>query len=119
MKRPWVFALALISVLAGAAPASPKASKADQVAHGRLVFQQYCAACHGSGIGRPGTEVLQLRYQGAVPALLADRKDLNAEVVQAVTRNGIGWMPGFRKTEITDRELDALAAYLSRHPDRQ
>jgi (+)-pinoresinol hydroxylase len=30
-------------------------------------------------------------------------------------RTGVSVMPFFRKTEISDQELDALAAYLSTH----
>jgi len=35
--------------------------------------------------------------------------------VKVLVRHGISVMPQFRKTEISDAELDALAKYLSRN----
>jgi mono/diheme cytochrome c family protein len=35
------------------------------------------------------------------------------ELTRAFVRNGVSVMPPFRKTEITDAELAALAAYLA------
>jgi mono/diheme cytochrome c family protein len=35
--------------------------------------------------------------------------------VKVLVRHGISVMPQFRKTEISDQELDALAAYLARN----
>jgi mono/diheme cytochrome c family protein len=50
-----------------------------------------------------------------VPALLEKRTDLTAALVKTYVRNGITVMPFFRKTEISDAELDAIAAYLTRN----
>jgi mono/diheme cytochrome c family protein len=55
------------------------------------------------------------KYQGTKPAVLLDRTDLPPDIVKHFVRHGISVMPQFRKTEITDAELDALAAYLSRN----
>jgi len=85
---------------------------------GKAVFQHVCAPCHGAGPGLdgskmlPGTATLANRYQGAVPALLEERPGLTYEFLDQVVRNGQGAMPMFRKTEITDAELRALATYL-------
>jgi len=38
--------------------------------------------------------------------------------VRHIVRTGISVMPQFRKTEISDAELDALAAYLSKNTPR-
>jgi (+)-pinoresinol hydroxylase len=35
------------------------------------------------------------------------------EITRTFVRNGVTIMPFFRKTEISDEELDALAAYLA------
>jgi (+)-pinoresinol hydroxylase len=41
------------------------------------------------------------------------RRHLTAEFVKLYVRSGVATMPFFRKTEISDADLDALAAYLS------
>ena len=57
------------------------------------------------------------KYKGTKPAALVEWTDLQAETVKVVVRHGITVMPQFRKTEISDAELNALAAYLAHgHP---
>lgn len=85
-----------------------------QIEHGKAVFQHWCAPCHGPGPGHPGTQALEARYQGAVPAALAERPNLPPEFVSAIVRNGLSIMPFFRKTEISDADLRDLGAYLAR-----
>lgn len=86
-------------------------SEADR---GSAVFNNWCSACHSRGPeNAPGTTSLQFKYQGAVPAALEDREDLTAELVEFYVRNGIATMPFFRKTEISDNDLDALTDYLA------
>ena len=99
---------------------APKAqANADPlVMRGQEAYQARCAACHGRmaaspGPRMPGTEALQTRYKGQKPAALEDRSDLTPELVRFFVRKGSGIMPFFRKTEVSDRELDAIAAYLS------
>lgn len=82
---------------------------------GYVEYQKFCSMCHGEGIGRPGTMALQAKYKGAVPALLEKRTDLTSEFVKSTVRNGVSIMPFFRKTEISDADLDAIAAYLTRN----
>jgi mono/diheme cytochrome c family protein len=80
---------------------------------GAAVFNNWCSACHSRGpLNAPGTTSLQNKYQGALPAALEDRTDLTAEVIELYVRNGIATMPFYRKTEISDADLTALAAYL-------
>ncbi len=86
----------------------------DQVGHGHDVFQYWCATCHGAGPGHPGTDALQSKYHGSMPALLEDRTDLSPETVRFFVRHGVTIMPFFRKTEISDADLDAIGAYLAR-----
>jgi mono/diheme cytochrome c family protein len=80
---------------------------------GEEVFQYWCAPCHDSGPEMPGTQALQMLYKGQKPAVLEDRTDLLPEYTKVIVRNGISVMPFFRKTEISDEDLDALAAYLA------
>ena len=100
---PGLLALAI----AAAAPLTAQAPD------GKAVFEKWCAPCHGDGAGKPGTAALQALYKGVKPALLEERTDLVPELTKAFVRNGVSVMPFFRKTEITDAELDALAAYLA------
>jgi mono/diheme cytochrome c family protein len=83
------------------------------LARGKEVFAYWCAACHSQGDAYPGTVALGVKYQGQLPAELERRTDLTPPVVKTFVRNGISVMPFFRKTEISDADLDALAAYLS------
>ena len=82
---------------------------------GAAVFNNWCSACHSRGPqNAPGTASLQMKYQGSVPAALEDRRDLTPEVVKVFVRNGVAMMAPFRKTEVSDADLEALAAYLTR-----
>lgn len=88
------------------------------VERGRVKFEDMCAPCHGAGIGDdgramlPGTDALRIKYRGALPALLEKRTDLTAEALRTFVRRGTWSMPPFRPTEITNREIDDIAAYL-------
>jgi mono/diheme cytochrome c family protein len=101
-----------------------EALKDPREQRGREVFQQRCTACHAAipkdGIGPPylpamaGTQALQARYKGAKPAELEQRTDLTADFVKAIVRNGLNSMPFFRPTELSDDDVSALGAYLTR-----
>jgi mono/diheme cytochrome c family protein len=110
MMKARVLALAAAAALAAPVLAADNAD----IKKGREVFQYWCVACHGDGPTRPGTTALQAKYNGAKPAMLEKRKDLTPELTRFFVRNGVSVMPPFRKTEITDAELNALAAYLAR-----
>jgi (+)-pinoresinol hydroxylase len=83
---------------------------------GYVRYQNYCSSCHASGPeARPGYEALRARYGDKEPPALSDRTDLTPELVKTLVRTGISIMPFFRKTEISDADLDAIAAYLTRN----
>lgn len=86
----------------------------SQTPSGKAVFDRWCAPCHAAGPMYPGTTALQALYKGSKPAPLEQRTDLAPEVVKQFVRKGVSVMPFFRKTEISDPELDALAAYLAK-----
>jgi mono/diheme cytochrome c family protein len=92
---------------------------ADEVtsehAAGREVYLKWCAPCHAPGITHPGTQALMTKYQGVRSGVLLEWTDLPGSTVKYTVRHGISVMPQFRKTEISDAELDALARYLSRN----
>ena len=84
------------------------------VERGAAVFNNWCSACHSRGPrNAPGTTSLQAKYQGSVPAALEDRRDLTPELVKLFVRNGVAMMAPLRKTEVSDADLEALAAYLT------
>lgn len=107
---------ALMLGLVGALAVSDAAFAADapDLEHGRKVFEYWCATCHGAGPGHPGTDALQAKYKGEKPAVLGERRDITPEQVRFYVRHGISIMPFFRKTEISDPDLDAIAAYVAR-----
>jgi mono/diheme cytochrome c family protein len=94
--------------------------RAAQVERGQQIYVDVCAPCHGRGPGTdgakmlPGTAALDAKYRGTTPAALEDRIGLSAEALRYFIRNGIGAMPMFRKTEVTDNDIEAIAAYLAR-----
>jgi mono/diheme cytochrome c family protein len=90
------------------------AADAGQIEEGKQVYQIWCWNCHGEGPGKPGTQALAAKYKGSKPAILDQRTDLMPPVTKAFVRKGVSIMPFFRKTEISDAQLDALAAYLAR-----
>jgi mono/diheme cytochrome c family protein len=83
---------------------------------GQEVFRYWCQACHGQGADKPGTVALQVKYKGQLPAALEERRDLTQPLIKQVVRRGVSIMPFFRKTEISDADLQALAAYLAQSP---
>lgn len=105
-----LFRIALtLAVLGTATPAAA----GNSVSPGKVVFDNWCSACHAAGPGHPGTAGLAVKYGGKKPAELELRTDLRPDVVKYFVRNGFSVMAPFRKTEITDAELDALARYLA------
>jgi len=103
------------------APSSGKSDVRDTLLHGKVVFDQWCLGCHGPmpGFGRfppAGSYRLQQRYKGTKPAMLEDRADLTPALIRTVVRQGLPIMPPLRKTEVTDEDLDAVIAHLTRTP---
>ena len=82
-------------------------------AEGHAVFQRWCEPCHGRDTKLAGTAGLTMKYKGKIPAALEDRKDLTVAAVKTFVRQGSGSMAPFRKTEVSEADLDALAAYLT------
>jgi mono/diheme cytochrome c family protein len=107
-------ARAMLALLLVARPETADAQNRTAVDAGRDLYQYSCAICHGRGSGNPGTVALQAKYGGKSPALLEDRTDLTAATVRFFVRRGVSIMPFFRKTEVSNADLDAIAAYLTR-----
>ncbi len=84
---------------------------------GRQVYEKWCTPCHGSGEGKPGTIAAAALYKGSKPAVLTERTDLTPAAIKTAVRSGVFVMPRFRKTEVTDAELDAIVNYLTRRSE--
>jgi mono/diheme cytochrome c family protein len=113
MTPATIAAAALAGLMLGRS--APAAEPPDSHAAGRSVYTKWCAPCHDPGVIHPGTNALTVKYQGVKPGVLLEWKDLHPDAVRYVVRHGISVMPQFRKTEISDAELDALAKFLSRN----
>jgi mono/diheme cytochrome c family protein len=116
-------ALAVFFLTAGAAVAQPQDPAPQGAApapeHGRELFQHTCAPCHGKGPGLdgskmlPGAAALAMKYKGERSPFLEERGDLTADQLRFFVRHGTGAMPMFRKTEVTDAQIDEIAAYIA------
>jgi mono/diheme cytochrome c family protein len=104
---------AALVVLACTLVMAAGAQDAATVEHGRQVFAYWCAPCHAPGPKHPGTQALDALYKGGKPAPLEQRTDLVPTITQTFVRTGVSVMPPFRRTEISDADLAALAAYLA------
>ena len=77
---------------------------------GEGIYVEKCGMCHqADGMG---TGLLGRRYEGDL-ALLESREDLNEEFVITVVRNGLGNMLPMARGEVSDSQLEAVAAYLA------
>lgn len=101
---------ALCFINAAALLAAEPTLTADQ-ARGRALFNESCSFCHGE---RGHATTLLAKRVGAENAVLEKRTNLNSDLIRAVVRHGINSMPWYRRAELPDRDLDAIAAYLTR-----
>jgi mono/diheme cytochrome c family protein len=115
MKTIRALIAALVFFLINAFAMNAAAADAGQIEEGKQIYQTWCWNCHGEGPGKPGTQALAAKYKSSKPAILDQRTDLAPAVTKVFVRKGISIMPFFRKTEITDAQLDALAVYLARN----
>ena len=112
--KNWKAALWIVLslIFAGRALAAPDESAVEK---GRQMYQKWCLPCHGAGVGKPGTDALAAHNKGEKPAVLDERSDLTPEMIRRFVRHGVLFMPSFRKTEISDADLAAMSAYLTRN----
>ena len=113
-------------VVATTVMAQVAGDRSEQIDHGEQVYDDWCAPCHGAGLGLPGfgglpgTQQLAIKYRDSdIPAVLHERTDLVPAFIEVTVRQGVSFMPQFRKTEISDDDLAALSAYLTRNNPRR
>lgn len=70
---------------------------AEKERSGEIVYQTICQYCHATGVGP------QIRS-----------RQLPTVYTTHVVRNGFRAMPAFRPTEISDQELERVAAFIER-----
>ncbi|WP_233810037.1 c-type cytochrome [Paraburkholderia sp. HP33-1] len=100
-------------VVAGNAHTAAAVEPAAAIARGHAVFAHSCASCHGAGPNMPGTMALHFKYNDTVSPLLEQRGNLTPDLLRVFVRRGVSMMPSFRKTELSDSDIEALAAYLN------
>jgi mono/diheme cytochrome c family protein len=107
--------LAAVLLSGARGDAQDKVTPADraQLNRGKAVYDAWCGACHDPGPRHPGTQALDALYKGKKPGALEERTDLVPKLTETFVRRGVSVMPPFRKTEISDADLAALAAYLA------
>jgi (+)-pinoresinol hydroxylase len=112
--------LAFSVTAAGLAFAQAGVADPAKVERGQAVYQYWCATCHSEGRGFPGTAALAVKYKGqpGTPAVLAQRTNLTPQSIKFFVRQGVSVMPPFRKTEVSDADLDALTAFMTRNNKR-
>ena len=110
MRRSLLVCLAFLMAIGARvlAQQQPAPERAPQV------YEKWCTPCHGAGDNKPGTISAGALYKGSKPAVLAERTDLTAAGIRSVVRKGMYIMPRFRKTEVSDAELDTIVAFLTR-----
>lgn len=69
------------------------------VRSGKTVYEQTCGYCHGHGIA---------------PIILG--RQLPEELTKVLVRQGLNTMPAFRETDISDTELNNVAAWIKESP---
>jgi ubiquinol-cytochrome c reductase cytochrome c subunit len=88
----------------GAGPAIPDLTHASELARGAQLYEQNCAACHGStAVGGALTSGVE------APSLLPDTRTQIAEAI----RIGPGTMPVFDQGTIRDEDVAAIANYVA------
>ena len=90
-------AAATKSPAAAATPAPTGGSASASVERGQAVFQANCNGCHPGGASGVGPDI----------------RGKSQEVVKEKVRKGGGSMPPFSSSQISDEQLNDLAAYVN------
>jgi (+)-pinoresinol hydroxylase len=107
-----VVSLAILTLALHASVASAdEPSLTPQQQQGKRLYDHLCVYCHSPGVW--GTNRLSKRMDKE-HAVLENRTDLSAGAIQTIVRTGIGSMPPLRKSELSDTDVSAIAAYLTR-----
>jgi cytochrome c5 len=83
---------------------------------GEALFTNRCGSCHLAGGMGSNLLTKQMLAANRPPSdgLLANRTDMTPDYVKQVVRQGKMAMPRLTKVDVTDAELEAIAAYLGK-----
>jgi len=97
--------------------AQPAGDRLQPGRDGKAVFEHSCGYCHFPGGMGSNLLTKQMMMMKRPPSdgILSNRRDLTADYVKAVVRGGKGAMPAQTRVDLTDAELNAVAAYLARN----
>jgi mono/diheme cytochrome c family protein len=109
MRRMLTAGLAIAAASVALASAHAQSASPAPVRSGADLFAAKCSQCHEKGGW--GTRALARRVEPEF-AELRKREGLPAEYVKHVVRHGIGSMPQFTATDLTNEELARLASWL-------
>ena len=70
----------------------------EKLQQGRVLFDEYCASCHPGGMGGVGFAIIN--------------KPLPENLIEFQIRNGIGVMPAFDESMLSDEQVESIAEYL-------
>jgi quinoprotein glucose dehydrogenase len=86
-------------------PSAAGTEEGTPAQRGRALFAQHCETCHGQP-EPPGIRSMDR-------AIVIDLKALGREPIKGTVRNGLGQMPAFPATKMSDAQVDALLTYLA------
>jgi len=110
MRKLTLSAITLLCTLPFAATAQESTLEA-----GERIYMARCEYCHGEGPQKGGTMMLHRRYGDSKPAVLHMRTDLLPDYIRNIVRTNTPGMTPVRITEVSEQELDALIAFLTRN----
>jgi mono/diheme cytochrome c family protein len=129
MKRALLLSLLALAACNKAAPPKQEAAKGGpppippyqmraerSASSGEALFSNRCGTCHLAG-GMGSNLLTKQRIAMGQPretGMLANRTDLTPDYVKSVVRGGKMAMPRLTKVDISDADLDAVAAYLGK-----
>lgn len=109
MKLSTIAAFCAAVALAACASVDLTAQESPQARTGEEIFADKCIYCHDTRGW--GTRILARRTPED-QAELTRRESLPAAYTSLVVRRGIGSMPGFTPTDLTDEEVAEVARWL-------
>lgn len=111
MKKAVLAGAALLAAPIAAGVAATEAPPASEMPAGERIYNETCVYCHDRRGW--GTRALSQRVPEG-QAVLTERETLPAAFTSLVVRQGIGSMPPFTPTDLSDEEIAAVAEWLER-----
>jgi mono/diheme cytochrome c family protein len=89
-------------------------AQTNNIDAGQSLYTQWCSSCHG--IGEVASIFLNKRYEGTtIPGALEKRTNITRDLVRLRVRTQITGMPAFRPTELSEKDIELVADYLTRN----